>query len=146
MEYYKVYELDFFSGLQNADYEKSLKNFIEVTGCRNEIPLQYMKLLEKFYNVEIFMKKSNLKESPLEEGDTFNIYQAYPVKFVYLDKRYKEIARIEFDDFGIATFKGFHKVVFTKDGEFLKLSESEFYEYFEKVEKEIEKIREEIEK
>lgn len=149
LEYYKIYELDFFSGLPDAHYEKSLKNFIEVTGNKDEIPLQYMKLLEKFYNVEIFMKKSNLKESPLEEGDTFNIYQAYPVKIVYLDKRYKEIARIEFDDFGIATFKGFHKVVFTKDGEFLKLSESEFYEYFEKVEKEIKKIlkiKEETEK
>ena len=146
LEYYKIYELDFFSGLPDADYEKSLKNFIEVTGHKNGIPLQYMKLLEKFYNVEIFMKKSNLKESPLEEGESFNIQQAYPVKIVYLDKKYKEIARIEFDDFGIATFKGFHKVVFTKDGEFLKLSESEFYEYFEKVEKEIEKIREEIEK
>ena len=149
LEHYKVYELDFFSGLQDADYEKSLKNFIEVTGHKNEVPLQYMKLLEKFYNVEIFMKKSNLKESPLEEMDTFNIYQAYPVKIVYLDKKYEEIARIEFDDFGIATFKGFHKVVFTKDGEFLKLSESEFYEYFEKVEKEIKKIikiKEETEK
>lgn len=146
LEYYKIYELDFFSGLPDAHYEKSLKNFIKVTGHDKEIPLQYMKLLEKFYNVEIFMKKSNLKESPLEEGNTFNIYQAYPVKIVYLDKRYKEIARIEFDDFGIATFKGFHKVVFTKDGEFLKLSESEFYEYFEKVEKEIKKIKEETEK
>ena len=149
LEYYKIYELDFFSGLQDADYEKSLKNFIEVTGYKNEVPLQNMKLLEKFYNVEIFMKKSNLKESPLEEMDTFNIYQAYPVKIVYLDKKYEEIARIEFDDFGIATFKGFHKVVFTKDGEFLKLSESEFCEYLEKVEKEmkkIEKIKEETEK
>lgn len=143
LEYYKIYELDFFSGLPDAHYEKSLKNFIEVTGHKDEIPLQYMKLLEKFYNVEIFMKKSNLKESPLEEVESFNIPQAYPVKIVYLDKRYKEIARIEFDDFGIATFKGFHKVVFTKDGEFLKLSESKFYEYFEKVEKEIEKIKEE---
>ena len=81
-----------------------------------------MKLLEKFYNVEIFMKKSNLKESGLEEEDSFNIHQAYPVKIVYLDKRYKEIARIEFDDFGIATFKGFHKVVFAKYFEFIKLS------------------------
>lgn len=143
LEYYKIYELDFFSGLRNADYEKSLKNFIEVTGHKDEIPLQYMKLLEKFYNVEIFMKKSNLKESPLEEEDSFNIHQAYPVKIIYLDENYKEIARIEFDDFGIATFKGFHKVVFTKDGEFLKLSESKFYEYFEKVEKEIKKIKEE---
>lgn len=140
LEHYKIYELDFFSGLQNADYEKSLKNFIKVTGHDKEIPMQYMKLLEKFYNVEIFMKKSNLKESALEEGDSFNIYQAYPVKIVYLDKRYKEIARIEFDDFGIATFKGFHKVVFTKDGEFLKLSNSEFFEYLEKVEKEMKKI------
>lgn len=139
-EHYKVYELDFFSGLPDAHYEKSLKNFIKVTGHDKEIPLQYMKLLEKFYNVEIFMKKSNLKESPLEEEDSFNIHQAYPVKLVYLDENYKEIARIEFDDFGIATFKGFHKVVFTKDGEFLKLSESEFYEYFEKVEKEMKKI------
>lgn len=86
------------------------------------------------------MKKSNLKESALEEVESFNIPQAYPVKIVYLDKKYKEIARIEFDDFGIATFKGFHKVVFTKDGEFLKLSESKFYEYFEKVEKEMKKI------
>ena len=140
LKYYKIYELDFFSGLQNADYEKSLKNFIELTGHKNEIPLQHTKLLEKFYNVEIFMKKSNLKESTLEEGDSFNIYQAYPVKIVYLDKRYKEIARIEFDDFGIATFKGFYKVIFTKDGEFLKLSESKFYEPLEKVEKEMNKI------
>lgn len=140
LEYYKIYELDFFSGLQDADYEKSLKNFIEVTGHKNEVPLQNMKLLEKFYNVEIFMKKSNLKESALEEGDSFNIHQAYPSKIVYLDEKYKEIARIEFDDFGIATFKGFHKVVFTKDGEFLRLSGSTFYEYFEKVEKEMKKI------
>jgi hypothetical protein len=148
-EHYKVYELDFFSGLPDAHYEESLKNFIEVTRHNKEIPLQYMKLLEKFYNVEIFMKKSNLKESALEEVESFNIPQAYPVKIVYLDKKYKEIARIEFDDFGIATFKGFHKVVFTKDGEFLKLSESKFYEYFEKVEKEMKKIgkiKEETEK
>ena len=107
LKYYKIYELDFFSGLQDADYEKSLKNFIEVTGYKSEIPLQNMKLLEKFYNVEIFMKKSNLKESGLEEEDSFNIHQAYPVKIVYLDEKYKEIARIEFDDFGIAAFKGF---------------------------------------
>lgn len=148
-EHYKVYELDFFSGLQDADYEKSLKNFIEVTGSDKKIPLQYMKLFEKFYNVGIFMKKSNLKESTLEEEDSFNIHQAYPVKIVYLDDRYEEIARIEFDDFGIATFKGFHKVVFTKDGEFLKLSNSEFFEHLEKVEKEmkkIEKIKEETKK
>lgn len=140
LEHYKIYELDFFSGLQNADYEKSLKNFIEVTGCRNEIPLQYMKLLEKFYNVEIFMKKSNLKESSLEEGNAFNIHQAYPVKIVYLDKKYKEIARIEFDDFGIATFKEFHKVVFAKDGEFIKLSESNFSDYLQKVEMKMNEI------
>ena len=140
LKYYKIYELDFFSGLQDADYEKSLKNFIEVTGYKNEVPLQHMKLLEKFYNVEIFMKKSNLKESTLEEGDSFNIHQAYPVKIVYLDERYEEIARIEFDDFGIATFKGFHKVVFTKDGEFLKLSNSEFCEYLEKVEMKMNRI------
>ena len=149
LEHYKIYELDFFSGLPDAHYEESLKNFIEVTRHNKEIPLQYMKLLEKFYNVEIFMKKSNLKESALEEVESFNIPQAYPVKIVYLDKKYKEIARIEFDDFGIATFKGFHKVVFTKDGEFLKLSESKFYEYFEKVEKEMKKIgkiKEETEK
>ena len=139
-EHYKVYELDFFSGLQDADYEKSLKNFIEVTGYKSEIPLQNMKLLEKFYNVEIFMKKSNLKESGLEEEDSFNIHQAYPVKIVYLDKRYKEIARIEFDDFGIATFKGFHKVVFAKDGEFIKLSESNFSDYLQKVEMKMNEI------
>ena len=54
-----------------------MKNFIEVTSHKNRIPLQHMKLLEKFYNVEIFMKKSNLKESTLEEGDSFNIHQAY---------------------------------------------------------------------
>ena len=140
LEYYKIYELDFFSGLQNADYEKSLKNFIEVTGYKNEIPLQYMKLLEKFYNVEIFMKKSNLKESPIEEVESFNIPQAYPVKIVYLDKKYKEIARIEFDDFGIATFKGFRKVIFTKDGEFLKLSESDSSDYLQKVEMKMNEI------
>lgn len=146
LEYYKIYELDFFSGLQDADYEKSLKNFIEVTGYKNEVPLQNMKLLEKFYNVEIFMKKSNLKESSLEEGDSFNIYQAYPVKIVYLDEKYKEIARIEFDDFGIAAFKGFYKVIFTKDGEFLKMSESGFHEYFENVEKKVKKIEENFKK
>ena len=146
LEYYKVYELDFFSGLQNADYEKSLKNFIEVTGYKSEIPLQNMKLLEKFYNVEIFMKKSNLKESGLEEEDSFNIHQAYPVKIVYLDEKYKEIARIEFDDFGIAAFKGFYKVIFTKDGEFLKMSESGFHEYFENVEKKIKKIEKNFKK
>lgn len=89
-------------------------------------------MLEKFYNVEIFMKKSNLKESSLEEEDSFNIHQAYPVKIVYLDENYKEIARIEFDDFGIATFKGFHKVVFTKDGEFLKLSILNFWKRLKK--------------
>ncbi len=146
LEYYKVYELDFFSGLQNADYEKSLKNFIEVTGYKSEIPLQNMKLLEKFYNVEIFMKKSNLKESGLEEEDSFNIHQAYPVKIVYLDEKYKEIARIEFDDFGIAAFKGFYKVIFTKDGEFLKMSESGFHEYFENVEKKMKKIEKNFKK
>lgn len=134
LEHYKIYELDFFSGLQNADYEKSLENFIEVTDYKNRIPLQFMKLLEKFYNVEIFMKKSNLKESSLEERDVLNIQQAYPVKIVYLDKKYEEIARIEFDDFGIATFKGFHEVVFNKEGEFLKLSECT-YGFSENVEK-----------
>lgn len=146
LEYYKIYELDFFSGLQDADYEKSLKNFIEVTGYKNEVPLQNMKLLEKFYNVEIFMKKSNLKEISLEEGDSFNIHQAYPVKIVYLDEKYKEIARIEFDDFGIAAFKGFYKVIFTKDGEFLKMSESGFHEYFENVEKKMKKIEKNFKK
>lgn len=146
LKYYKIYELDFFSGLQDADYEKSLKNFIEVTGYKSEIPLQNMKLLEKFYNVEIFMKKSNLKESGLEEEDSFNIHQAYPVKIVYLDEKYKEIARIEFDDFGIAAFKGFYKVIFTKDGEFLKMSESGFHEYFENVEKKMKKIEKNFKK
>lgn len=146
LEHYKVYELDFFSGLQNADYEKSLENFIKVTGHKNKIPIQNMKLLEKFYNVEIFMKKSNLKESTLEEGNSFNIHQAYPVKIIYLDKKYEEIARIEFDDFGIATFKGFHEVVFTKDGEFLKLSESTYNNFLENVEKNFQKVKEKLEK
>lgn len=145
LEHYKIYDLDFFSGLQNADYEKSLENFIEVTGHKNRIPLQFMKLLEKFYNVEIFMKKSNLKESTLEEGDSFNINQAYPVKIIYLDKKYEEIARIEFDDFGIATFKGFHEVVFNKDGEFLKLSECT-YGFSENVEKNFKKVKEKLER
>ena len=145
LEHYKIYDLDFFSGLQNADYEKSLENFIEVTGHKNRIPLQFMKLLEKFYNVEIFMKKSNLKESTLEERDSFNIHQAYPVKIIYLDKKYEEISRIEFDDFGIATFKGFHEVVFNKDGEFLKLSECT-YGFSENVEKNFQKVKEKLER
>lgn len=144
LEHYKIYDLDFFSGLQNADYEKSLKNFIEVTSHKNRIPLQHMKLLEKFYNVEIFMKKSNLKESSLEERDVYNIQQAFPIKIVYLDKKFEEIARIEFDDFGIATFKGFHKVIFNKDGEFLKLSESAYNNFFENVEKNFQKVKEKL--
>ena len=61
-----------------------------------------------------------------------NIQQAFPIKIVYLNKKFEEIARIEFDDFGIATFKGFYKVISTKDGEFLKMSKGGFYEYFEK--------------
>lgn len=145
LEYHKIYDLDFFSGLQNADYEKSLENFIEVTGHKNRIPLQFMKLLEKFYNVEIFMKKSNLKESSLEERDVLNIQQAFPIKIVYLDKKFEEIARIEFDDFGIANFKGFHEVVFNKDGEFLKLSECT-YGFSENVEKNFQKVKEKLER
>ena len=145
LEHYKIYDLDFFSGLQNADYEKNLENFIEVTGHKNEVPLQYMKLLEKFYNVEIFMKKSNLKESSLEERDVLNIQQAFPIKIVYLDKKFEEIARIEFDDFGIATFKGFHEVIFTKDGEFLKLSKCT-YGFLENVEKNFQKVKEKLER
>lgn len=145
LEHYKIYDLDFFSGLQNADYEKSLENFIEVTGHKNRIPLQFMKLLEKFYNVEIFMKKSNLKESSLEERDVLNIQQAFPIKIVYLDKKFEEIARIEFDDFGIATFKAFHEVIFTKDGEFLKLSKCT-YGFSENVEKNFQKVKEKLER
>ena len=91
------------------------------------------------------MKKSNLKESTLEERDSFNIHQAYPVKIIYLDKKYEEIARIEFDDFRIATFKGFHEVVFNKDSEFLKLSKCT-YGFLENVEKNFQKVKEKLER
>ena len=109
--------IDYFfkTGLPEEVYEEQESSFGRVTN-RKSSEIKYLgRLLRNFEYVEVFMKLSEIQANNLEEKAN-NINGAYPVKIKFLKKNFSEAGEIEFDDYGIATFKGFEKVISDEKG------------------------------
>ena len=67
------------------------------------------------------MKTSKIQENNLEE-ETDNINGAYPIKIRFLKKNFLQAGEIEFDDYGLATFKGFEETFSDEKGSYAIIS------------------------
>lgn len=115
--------IDYFfkTGLPEKASEEQKSSFGRVTGKKNS-EIKYLgRLLRNFEYVEVFMSSSKIQENNLEE-ETNNINGAYPIKIRFLKKNFSEAGEIEFDDYGIATFKGFEEVFSDEKGSYAVIS------------------------
>ena len=111
----------FKTGLPEEASEEQKSSFGRVTGKKNS-EIKYLgRLLRNFEYVEVFMSSSKIQENNLEE-ETNNINGAYPIKIRFLKKNFSEAGEIEFDDYGIATFKGFEGVFSDEKGSYAVIS------------------------
>lgn len=115
--------IDYFfkTGLPEEASEEQKSSFGRVTGKKNS-EIKYLgRLLRNFEYVEVFMSSSKIQENNLEE-ETNNINGAYPIKIRFLKKNFSEAGEIEFDDYGIATFKRFEEVFSDEKGSYAVIS------------------------
>lgn len=109
--------VDYFfkTGLPEEVYEEQESSIGRVTGRKNSEIKYSGRFLRNFEYVEVFMKPSKIQENNLEE-EANNINGAYPVKIRFLKKNFSESGEIEFDDYGIAAFKGFEEIFSDEKG------------------------------
>lgn len=106
----------FQATLENSKIEEFQKNFKNATGKNyNEIEYQG-RLLDNFSFVEVKMKPSNVEK--LEINDETEIKGAYPIEIRFLKSNLEEVAKINFDNYGIASFEGFEEVITNERGTF----------------------------